>query len=168
MAYLLATKVGRLALIAQVKGEGIDGVLGRILLRSGIILHALHVQPLLFTIKTSWPSRISKSVHAWPLVCVCSRVMNRVCACGRYLDSHLGKILLQLEERLEVRRKERVRQSFIAQRAVEEGKGDHRRGPARFQLLQQTVQMEDVPTRLCTYAIAARTTSVQVCSMVQC
>jgi hypothetical protein len=57
-----------------------------------------------------------------------------------------------------------VRQSFIAQRAVEEGKGDHRRRPARFQLLQQTVQMEDVPTRLCTYAVAARTTSVQVCS----
>jgi len=51
MAYLLATKVGRLALIAQVKGKGIDGVLGRILLRSGIILHALHVQPLLFTIE---------------------------------------------------------------------------------------------------------------------
>jgi hypothetical protein len=80
--------------------------------------------------------------------------MNRVCACGRYLDGHLGEILLQLEERLEVRRKERVQQSFVAQRAVEEGKGDHRRGPARFELLQQTVEMEDVPTCLCTYAVA--------------
>jgi hypothetical protein len=72
--HLLATKVGRLALIAQVKGEGIDGVLGRILLRSGIILHALHVQPLLFEIKQVGSHVLANLFtrgHQCVCVCVC-------------------------------------------------------------------------------------------------